>query len=443
MLFHTSSFLFYFLPIVFLFYFFLFKNNNKLRTLLLIVSGFLFYAAWNVKLSPLIIVTIIVNYYFSKKIILTLESRKKKNLLIASICFNIFFLLLFKYADFFIVNINFLFNSSFETLNLPFPLALSFVTFQTIAYLVDCYDGSILKTNIKKYSLFIIFFPQLIAGPIVKYNNMMDQFSSEKNFSINSKNICVALIIFAIGLIKKILIADNLSIIADQTFINVNENLSLLECWLGSISFTFQIYFDFSAYIDMATGIALLFNINLPQNFNSPYKASGIIDFWQRWHITLTLFLTNYVYTPLLKSFKNLTFFKSMLSTLIVFLIAGLWHGPSWLFVIFGGMHGAGLVINQIFKKYSFFKINKLFSQIITFTYINISFIFFRSENIQSALVLIKNMFVTDFINIFNTNVISLPVNSIIALVVSFFICFIFINTHEIKKKIESSKILD
>ena len=277
-------------------------------------------------------------------------------------------------------------------LNLPFPLALSFVTFQSIAYLVDCYEGSILETNLKKYSLFIIFFPQLIAGPIVRYNYMINQFYSDKNFSINYKNITIGFIIIAIGLVKKILIADNLSIISDQVF-SSDANLSSLEVWIGSLSFTFQIYFDFSAYIDMATGIALLFNINLPQNFNSPYKATGIIDFWQRWHITLTFFLTNYLYNPLLKSLKNLTFFKSMICTLFVFLIAGLWHGPSWLFVIFGAMHGLGLVVNQTFKKTSSFKLNKIFSQFLTFIYINISFIFFRSENIESAIRLIKQIF--------------------------------------------------
>jgi D-alanyl-lipoteichoic acid acyltransferase DltB (MBOAT superfamily) len=442
MLFHNPSFLLLFLPTVLIFYFFLFKNSSKFRTLLLIISGFLFYAAWNIKLSPLIVITIIVNYYFSKKIILSLDTKSKKKFLVLSICFNIFFLFFFKYADFFIFNINFIFNSDIKMLNLPFPLALSFVTFQSIAYLVDCYEGSILETNLKKYSLFIIFFPQLIAGPIVRYNYMINQFYSDKNFSINYKNITIGFIIIAIGLVKKILIADNLSIISDQVF-SSDANLSSLEVWIGSLSFTFQIYFDFSAYIDMATGIALLFNINLPQNFNSPYKATGIIDFWQRWHITLTFFLTNYLYNPLLKSLKNLTFFKSMICTLFVFLIAGLWHGPSWLFVIFGAMHGLGLVVNQTFKKTSSFKLNKIFSQFLTFIYINISFIFFRSENIESAIRLIKQIFLFDFKNLITLNNISLSTNSIISLVVSFLICFIFINTYEIKKKIETSKLLD
>ena len=214
-------------------------------------------------------------------------------------------------------------------------------------------EDSIKDFSFKKYALFIIFFPQLIAGPIVKINSMISQFYSERNSILNFKNIIIGLIILSIGIIKKVFIADNLSVFSDQVFA-LKENLSLFEVWIGTFCFTFQIYFDFSGYIDMATGIALLFNIVLPLNFNSPYKATGIIDFWQRWHITLTSFLTNYIYTPMLRSFKNLNFLKSMMATFIVFLIAGLWHGPSWLFVIFGALHGIGLIINHIYRRYKF-----------------------------------------------------------------------------------------
>jgi D-alanyl-lipoteichoic acid acyltransferase DltB (MBOAT superfamily) len=322
---------------------------------------------------------------------------------------------------------------------LPFPLALSFVTFQTIAYLVDCYDGNILKHNIKKYSLFIIFFPQLIAGPIVRYNNMISQFEDKKNALINYKNIYIGLVVIAIGLAKKILIADNLSVIVDQGF-NLQQQLSFLESWLVSISFTFQIYFDFSGYIDMATGIALLFNINLPRNFDSPFKASGIINFWQRWHITLSTFLTNYIYFPISRSLNELTFIKSMIITMVVFLIAGLWHGPSWLFIAFGGLHGLGLVVNHSFRKISSFRLNKIFSQFITFNFVNFTLIFFRAESFESSANIIKGMFVlkdiNGLVNIFT------PTNSIIAFVASFLICFLFKNTHYIIEQLNKSKSL-
>ena len=391
MLFHDPLFLLVFLPFVFFFYFFILKNKKSSRIYLLIIASFIFYAAWNIKLSPLIVITTLVNYFFGKKITNASQILKKKQFLYVSILFNILFLAFFKYSDFIIVNINNVLNSNIELLNLPFPLALSFVTFQTIAYLIDCYDGNIVKNNIKKYSLFIFFFPQLIAGPIVRYNQMISQFEDEKNVSINYKNIYIGLIVITIGLIKKLLIADNLFVIVDQGF-NLSQQLSFLESWLTSVGFTFQIYFDFSGYIDMATGIALLFNINLPINFNSPFKASGMINFWQRWHITLSTFLTNYIYYPLSRSFKKLTFIKSMIVTMIVFLIAGLWHGPSWLFVTFGAAHGLGLIVNHLFRKLYSFKLNKIFSRFLTFNYVNFTLVFFRADNFESALNVIKGM---------------------------------------------------
>ena len=429
MLFHNPIFLLLFLPIIFLFYFFILKGKSLSKIYLLIIGSFIFYAAWNINLSPLIIVTILTNYFFGKKISETLEVNKKKIILSFAIIFNILFLAFFKYSDFLITNINYLFNSNFGMLNFPFPLALSFVTFQTIAYLVDCFDGNIPKTNLKKYALFIAFFPQLIAGPIVRYNFMMSQFEDVKNHSINLKNIYIGLIVITIGLMKKILIADNLSPIVDQGF-NAQEQLSFFDSWFTSLGFTFQIYFDFSGYIDMATGIALLFNINLPSNFNSPFKASGMINFWQRWHITLSTFLTNYIYYPLSRSFKDLTFTKSMLITMIVFLIAGLWHGPSWLFVTFGGLHGLGLILNHIYKKLSTFELNKVLSIFLTFNYVNFTLIFFRAESFDSAFKIIKGMFSLQNLTSLTDTIVS--TNSIIAFAVAFVICFFTKNTLQI-----------
>ena len=439
MLFHNPSFLFIFLPIVFCGYFVLAK---KIRFWFLIFSGFIFYAAWNIKLSPLILFSIIINFFLCKFLLNSQNKNIKKKFLIGSIIFNIFYLGLFKYADFFIGNINFLTNSNFELWELPFPLALSFVTFQTIAFICDCYEDNIRDFSFKKYALFIIFFPQLIAGPIVKFNMMISQFESSKNEIINFKNIIIGLIVLSIGIVKKVFIADNLSIYSDELFA-LNDNYNFFETWIGTFCFTFQIYFDFSGYIDMATGIALLFNIKLPLNFNSPYKATGIIDFWQRWHITLTSFLTNYIYTPLLRSFKNLNFFKSMVATLIVFLIAGLWHGPSWLFVIFGAIHGTGLIINHIYRRFFNFKINTLISRIITFLYINFSFVFFRSESLDDASKILERMI--GFGLSINANLLRLDImtNSLIALFASLLICFFLKNTNWLIEKLKLSKMLD
>ena len=232
-----------------------------------------------------------------------------------------------------------------------------------------------------------------------------------------------------IGLMKKLLIADNLSIVVDQGF-NAEQQLTFLEGWITSLGFLFQIYFDFSGYIDMATGIALLFNINLPANFNSPFKATGMINFWQRWHITLSTFLTNYIYYPLSRSLRELTFAKSMIITMIVFLIAGLWHGPSWLYVVFGGLHGLGLITNHLFRRLTSFQLNKIFSQFLTFNYVNFTHIFFRAEDFDSAFNVIKSMFFLNNIN--GLANISLPINFIIAFATAFVVCFLFKNTHYI-----------
>lgn len=439
MLFHNPSFLFIFLPIVFCGYF---AFTKKIRFWFLIFSGLIFYAAWNIKLSPLILFSIIINFFLCKFLLNSQNKNIKKIFLIGSIIFNIFYLGLFKYADFFIGNINFLTNSNFELWKLPFPLALSFVTFQTIAFICDCYEDNIKDFSFKKYALFIIFFPQLIAGPIVKFNMMISQFESSKNEIINFKNIIIGLVVLSIGIVKKVFIADNLSLFSDELFA-LNDNFNFFETWIGTFCFTFQIYFDFSGYIDMATGIALLFNIKLPLNFNSPYKATGIIDFWQRWHITLTSFLTNYIYTPLLRSFKNLNFFKSMVATLIVFLIAGLWHGPSWLFVIFGAIHGIGLIINHIYRRFFNFKISTLISRVITFLYINFSFVFFRSENLEDALNILERM--VGFGLSVNIDLLRLDIitNSLIAFFTSLLICFFLKNTNWLIEKLKLSKLLD
>ena len=431
MLFHTPVFFFLFLPTVFLIYFLICKIKPDLSFYFLIISGLIFYAYWNIYLTPIIIFSIIINYLFAKKISKS-QDNSKKNYLIFAIIFNLSYLGFFKYADFIINNVNIIFNLDVQYLNIPFPLALSFVTFQTLAFLVDAYDDVLDNLNFKKFSLFIIFFPQLIAGPIVRYNNMLSQFENEKNKKIQINNITVGSIIFLIGVFKKTFIADYISVFVDQGF--TSSNLTFLESWLTSVGFTFQIYFDFSGYIDMATGSALILNIRLPKNFNSPFLAENIINFWQRWHITLTFFLTNYFYNPWLKSLKKITFTKSMIVTFVVFVFAGLWHGPSWLFVTFGVIHGVGLVFNQIMRKNNFFKLNKFLSIFLTFNYVNLSFIFFRADNFESAFTVIKGMLFLNNKDIINLNI---PISFIIAFAMAFLICFLFKNTYYILDKLQ------
>ena len=427
MLFHSPFFLFLFLPVILSLYFLTSKYSKSAYEYILVFAGIFFYAYWDIFLSPIIIGSIIFNYYFSKKIKEIPDDKSKRKLLIIAIIFNIIWLAIFKYTDFIIQNFNILFNSNIDQINLPFPLAISFVTFQTIAHLVDCYNGKIEKNNLVRYSLFIIFFPQLIAGPIVKYRHMMTQFCDDNNRNFNFKNFNLGLIIILIGLFKKIFLADNLAFIVEYGFTN-SSSLSFYESWLTSLCFTFQIYFDFSGYIDIATGIALLFNIKLPQNFDSPYKSTSIINFWQRWHITLSHFLTNYIYFPWAKSLKNVNFLNTMIITFLVFVIAGFWHGPSWLYVIFGSLHGLGLVVNHTFRRFLNYRMNSLLACFFTFNYVNITFVFFRSKNIEDALNILKGMFGLNGYSYPDLSNFSIYI--ILILFLSVIITFVFKNTN-------------
>jgi D-alanyl-lipoteichoic acid acyltransferase DltB (MBOAT superfamily) len=339
--------------------------------------------------------------------------------------------------DFFINNINVIFQKDYELLNIALPLAISFFTIQQIIYIINRYEGLITKQSLINYFLFVSFFPQLIAGPIMHYKKLMPQFDDIKNININYKNVFIGVLIFSIGLFKKIIIADNLAPISNYGF-DETDYLDFLNAWKTSLSYTFQLYFDFSGYIDMAVGSALIFNIKLPANFNSPFKSTGMIDFWKRWHITLTNFITNYIYTPLIKSFKKLDFTKAMFSTLVAFLIAGLWHGASWMFVIFGFLNGLGIVFNHIWqkkiKKIIKIEINNYLSWFITFNFINITFIFFRANNFADAIKILKGMVnFNHFINYFHKLNILVDASFDGILILScFFIVLFFKNSYQI-----------
>jgi D-alanyl-lipoteichoic acid acyltransferase DltB (MBOAT superfamily) len=269
-------------------------------------------------------------------------------------------------------------------------LAISFFTFQQIAYLVDSYRQETNEYDFLNYALFVTFFPQLIAGPIVHHKEMMPQFASKWNLVKNYKNIALGIFIFSIGLFKKVFIADNLAIMATQGF-DVATTLTMLEAWVTSLSYTMQLYFDFSGYTDMAIGGALLFNIKLPINFNSPYKAVSIQDFWRRWHITLSRFLKDYIYIPLGGNRKGeIRTYTNLMTT---FILGGFWHGAGWTFIFWGFLHGLALVIHRIWNSLGF-KLNNLLAWFITFNFINISWVFFRAKEWNDAIKILKSMFI-------------------------------------------------
>lgn len=332
MLFNSIAFIFVFLPITFFVYFGLNKAHFfRSGKMFLVVASLFFYSWWNVLYLPIIVASMAFNFstghYLKKNTSLLLS---KKLMLILGIMANIALLGYFKYSDFFIENINDVFKTNMALLNLTLPLAISFFTFQQIAYLVDSYKGKTQEYDVVNYAVFVTFFPQLIAGPIVHHKEMMPQFAYASNNRINAENISRGLFIFAIGLFKKVVIADTFAIYANEGF-DVAKVLSFYEAWATSLSYTFQLYFDFSGYTDMAIGLALLFNIVLPFNFNSPYKALNIQDFWRRWHMTLSRFLRDYIYIPLGGNRKGTVLtYRNLMAT---FVIGGLWHGAAWTFV--------------------------------------------------------------------------------------------------------------
>lgn len=392
MLFNSYEFLFLFLPITFAIYFYLnSKNLFFISKIVLVLMSLVFYSYSNIVYLPLILFSIVVNFFIGKYIYSTNDELLKKIILYIGIVFNIILLGYFKYSDFFISNINYLLNKEISLLYLALPLAISFYTFQQIAYLVDVYKNKITDFNFINYTLFISFFPQLFAGPIVHHYEIMPQLNNFKNNIINNQNIALGIFIFSIGLFKKVILADTFSIWANSGF-NAQHALSFYEAWITSLSFSFQLYFDFSGYSDMAIGLALLFNIKLPINFNSPYKSTSIIEFWQKWHITLSKFINQYIFTSMVKSFKKYSFIKAMYSLFITMVLIGFWHGDSWTFIVFGAMHGFIIILNHFWKKTNL-KMYTFLAWFLTFNFINLSLVLFRANDFNKAIKVYIEMF--------------------------------------------------
>lgn len=393
MLFNSFEFIFIFLPCSFFIYFYLNKKRlTELAKAFLVISSLFFYSYWNIVYLPLILFSMVFNYSVGRQLTKKRIDRRffsQKALLTISIVINVALLVYFKYSDFFIVNLNLAIGGNVEPLNLALPLAISFYTFQQIAYLVDSYKGETKEYDFLRYAVFVTFFPQLIAGPIVHHSEMMPQFSKARNNLINYKNIYIGLFIFSLGLFKKVVIADTFAVSANTGF-DLSTELSFFDAWVTSLSYTFQLYFDFSGYTDMAIGVALLFNIKLPINFNSPYKATSIQDFWRRWHITLSRFLRDYIYIPLGGNKKgDFSTYNNLFAT---FLIGGLWHGAGWTFLFWGALHGGALVIHRLWLKLNI-KMHIIIGWFLTFNFVNIAWVFFRAKEWEDALKVLKGMF--------------------------------------------------
>ncbi len=368
-------------------------GKHRIVIVWLIGASLFFYGWWNPVYLWLILGSMFFNYWLAETII----SKVGKQILLAiGITVNLALLGYFKYANFFIDSLNSLTGSSFTLDTIILPLGISFFTFQQIIYLVDAYRGDISKYSVLHYALFISFFPQLIAGPIVNHKEMFPQFLRKTFLQPKAKHLAVGMTIFAIGLFKKVVLADNIGVYATPVFNAADAGMSLkfFDAWGGALAFSFQLYFDFSGYSDMAIGLARMFGLYLPLNFNSPYKATSIIDFWRRWHITLSRFLRNYLYIPLGGSRKGET--RLIVSLMITMLLGGLWHGADWTFVIWGGLHGLFLVINHAWRKLfplaTAGQSKNLFAWMITMFAVVVAWVPFRAESLGGATNMLRSM---------------------------------------------------
>ena len=397
MVFSSITFLVYFLPIFLLTYH---LTPNKFKNGCLLVFSIFFYSWGGPKFIFVILGTTFLDYFLVNLMAESKSPKTKKQYLVISLLMNLGLLFYFKYSNFFIDNINEVLGAAgmkeISWLKIVLPIGISFYTFESVTYVVDVYRGvhKPLK-NFWHYQTYILLFPKLIAGPIVRYHDIADQITDrEKNYTPDVK--LSGFYTFCIGLAKKVIIANTIGSQADDVF-NLNpQDINTSAAWVGAIAYTFQIYFDFSGYSDMAIGICKMVGIRLPENFNNPYLSSSITEFWRRWHITLGTWMKNYLYIPLggNKVNSNTKLYRNLF---IVFLLSGLWHGASWNFIIWGVFHGLFLILERLFLLKIYDKTGKIISTIITFLIVVIGWVYFRVEDLSQANHIIKTMFSFNF----------------------------------------------
>lgn len=437
MIFSSYKFIFIFFPIVYTVYRLLGKADKpSLMKWWLSVASLFFYGFGDIRFFPILLVTAIFNYFISAP----LQSEKLKNkplrmlILIIGLIENIGLLFYFKYRNFFFENINMAFGTGLEIKNIILPLGISFYTFQLISYIIDSYRQDAKGYSFTDYMVFVTFFPQLIVGPVVSHDDIMPQITSENLKKVNSKNICLGVLLFAIGCFKKTVIADPL-ITHAAAFYNAGEPVGIVNAWSAVLAYTFAYYFDFSGYIDMALGLGRFFNVELPQNFNSPYKARNFADFWRRWNMTISGFLND-------KIFKNIFHFgngiiKLIIATLITFIVSGLWHGAGWHYIWWGVANGVLVCFANIMTLYR----KKLPFPIawgLTFFFSMLVRVLFDSIDTMQALNVYKVMFTpaADF-GIQLSEYVSANANVIVLLILSAIIIFGFKNSNEIAEEFE------
>ncbi|EKD71008.1 MAG: hypothetical protein ACD_46C00300G0003 [uncultured bacterium] len=399
MLFNSVVFIFFFLPITLLLFFLIAKQSQKAGLAILFLASVIFYGWNDYHYVFLLLFSILINFIISKQIISSASNLKKKYLLCLGLIFNLSLLAYFKYTNFFIETINLMHGEHLSNVNILLPIGISFFTFTQIAFLVDSYRGLVHQYHLLNYALFVTYYPHLIAGPIIHHKEVMPQFDKKRTFLFNHRNFSIGLVIFVIGLFKKIILADHLAISVSPVYDSYQSDISALDAWIASLSYTLELYFDFSGYSDMAVGLSYLIGIKLPVNFYSPYKANNIIEFWRRWNMTLSRFLRDYLYIPLGGNRKG--FIRRYINLIITMLLGGLWHGANWTFVAWGCLHGIYLCFNHgwvAFKKMLGIKTsNSIFLRMMAcfFTCLSvmIAWVFFRSSNFSTAYQILHAMF--------------------------------------------------
>ncbi len=405
MLFTTAQFCLVFLPIVIIGYYIIGRFSPLLSAGWLFLSSVIFYGYWMPEFTLLLIASILLNFLVGGTIakldpINSTEVRRRqaKIWLLTGVAINLLLLGYFKYANFFIENINYALGFEWSLGKIILPIGISFYTFTQIAFLADAYSKGIKEYRFAHYGLFVTYFPHLIAGPVLHHAQMMPQFRNLANYRFNGENFSAGLCIFAIGLFKKIVLADGISPYADAVFnaAEMGRQPDTIEAWFGALAYTFQLYFDFSGYSDMAIGLSWMFNIRLPYNFNSPYKSLNISEFWKRWHMTLSAFLRDYLYIPLGGNREgSIRRYINLMTTMI---LGGLWHGANWTFVFWGTLHGAFLVINHAFQQCSIGQLTtlrqttffKILAWALTFFCTLFAWIFFRSTDFSTAIRIVS-----------------------------------------------------
>ena len=393
MLFNSYIFILVFLPLTVGGWYLLHKTGKQwLPKLFLLGMSFWFYGYFNIRYLPIILCSILFNYLLFLLFARVNAVSARRLLLLLGIAVNIGVLFYYKYLDFCVSNINAVFSTNFTLRNLLLPLGISFFTFQQVSFVVDCYKRQVPKYSILDYALFVAFFPQLIAGPIVLHSEIIPQFADRSCGQWNSDNFAKAIMAFSFGLAKKVLLADLFANVANYGFAHIPE-LNSASAALSILAYTLQIYFDFSGYCDMATGLGLFFNVRIPQNFHSPYRALDMDDFWKRWHITLTRFLRTNVYFPLGGNRKGTV--RKYVNIFIVFLLSGIWHGANWTFILWGVLNGLAVIVAKLLSGSALFtkKRFKPLLWILTFVFINLAWTLFRADSVSLAAQMIRTVF--------------------------------------------------